>query len=275
MAAQRFYRVAVVSLVDYTMQLDRMSRGRFVLVGLLGTLGTLWAASCQGPQEFFRDSGVVNLGSGGIVSTGGQGASTSTGGVTGTGGTVVVGTGGTGTGGVATGGVTGTGGVATGGITGTGGKATGGVTGTGGVATGGITGTGGKATGGITGTGGVATGGVTGTGGLATGGITGTGGTATGGAGGAAGSTGTAKNCADAIALAGYSATGAQPCSACKENGADKSVACKAVIDCLDTKYPCGSANNCALQCNNSGGADSVVSVCVNALLTAGSCVQP
>ncbi len=156
--------------------------------------------------------------------------------------------------------MTGTGGVATGGITGTGGKATGGVPGTGGVATGGITGTGGVATGGITGTGGVATGGITGTGGTATG---------------AAGSTGTAANCADAIALAGYSATGAQPCSACLENGADKSMNCKKVIDCLDTNYPCGSANNCALQCNNAGPADSIVSACVNALLTAGSCVQP
>jgi hypothetical protein len=240
-----------------------MSPARFVLVGSLGALATLWATSCQGPQEFFRDSGIVTLGTGGIVSTGGQGASPSTGGVNGTGGIVIVGTGG----------------VATGGITGTGGKATGGVTGTGGVATGGITGTGGKATGGITGTGGVATGGITGTGGVATGGITGTGGVATGGitgaGGGAAGSTGTAKNCVDAIAMAGYSATGAQPCSACLENGADKSTNCKKVIDCLDTNYPCGSASNCALQCNNSGGADSIVSACVNALLTAGSCVQP
>ncbi len=100
--------------------------------------------------------------------------------------------------------------------------ATGGVTGNGrhrgdgrrdrgpaGVATGGVTGTGGiVATGGVTGTGGiVATGGVTGTGGIvATGGVTGTGGLP--GTGGAAGSSG-AKNCVDAIKLAGYSAGGA------------------------------------------------------------------
>ncbi len=232
-----------------------MSRGRFVLYGMLGALAAFWAASCQGPQEFFRDN-AIGSGTGGAVSTGGS---------PGSGGVVVTGAGGTGTGGV----------TATGGVTGTGGHATGGVTGTGGtVATGGVKGTGGiVATGGVTGTGGiVATGGVTGTGGIvATGGVTGTGGvTATGGAGGSA-----AKNCADAIKLAGYSAGTAAPCSACKENGADKSMSCMKVIDCLDTNFPCGSAMNCALNCNNNGGADSVVSACVNALLTAGSCVQP
>ncbi len=243
------------------MHLDGMSRGRLLLVGVLGAFGTLWAASCQGPQEFFRDSGVVNLGSGGIVSTGGQGASTSTGGVTGTGG-VVVGTGGT----PATGGVTGTGGVATGGITGTGGKATGGVTGTGGVATGGITGTGGKATGGITGTGGVATGGITGTGGVATGGITGTGGTATG----VAGSTGTAANCVDAIKMAGYVA-GSQSCAACKDNNTSQASICEMVVDCLDKMYPC--TGNCQLGCYNSAGASGVVMGCVSALLSAATCM--
>jgi hypothetical protein len=156
-------------------------------------------------------------------------------------------------------------------VTPTGGSpATGGVPGTGGiVATGGVPGTGGiVATGGVPGTGGiVATGGVKGTGGIvATGGVTGTGG--------AAGSSG-AKNCADAIKLAGYSAGSAPPCSACKENGADKSANCSKVIDCLDTNFPCGSNMNCALNCNNMGSADSVVSACVNALLTAGNCVQP
>jgi hypothetical protein len=164
---------------------------------------------------------------------------------------------------VATGGVKGTGGiVATGGVPGTGGiVATGGVTGTGGiVATGGVTGTGGRATGGVTGTGGI----------VATGGVTGTGGAA--GTTGSAGTTGTAKNCVDAIKLAGYSA-GGQSCSACKENGADKSMNCMKVIDCLDINYPCGAANNCALQCNNSGAADSVVSACVTSLLSAAACM--
>ena len=174
-----------------------------------------------------------------------------------------------GTGGiVATGGVKGTGGIAaTGGVKGTGGiVATGGVTGTGGiVATGGVPGTGGRATGGVTGTGGI----------VATGGVTGTGGVTRRADSGMAGSTGTAKNCADAIKLAGYSAGAAPPCSACKENGADKSMSCMKVIDCLDTNYPCGSDMNCSLKCTNSGGADSIVSACVNALLTAGSCVQP
>jgi hypothetical protein len=240
-----------------------MRTGRIVLYGLLGSLATFWAASCQGPQEFFRDN-ALSMGTGGVVSTGGQGQST--GGAPGTGGTIVTGAGGTGTGGVvSTGGVPGTGGHATGGVPGTGGHATGGVPGTGGiVATGGVPGTGGiAATGGVPGTGGiVATGGVPGTGGLT-------------GTGGAAGSSGTAKNCADAIKLAGYSAGTAPACSLCKENGADKSMSCMKVIDCLDTNYPCGSSMNCALNCNNSGGADSVVSACVNALLTAGSCVQP
>jgi hypothetical protein len=140
------------------------------------------------------------------------------------------------------------------------------VTGTGGiVATGGVTGTGGRATGGVTGTGGiVATGGVTGTGGV----------TATGGSG-MAGSTGTAKNCADAIKLAGYSAGTAPPCSACKENGADRSMSCMKVIDCLDTNYPCGSNMSCFLNCNNTSQANSIVTACVNALLVAGNCVQP
>jgi hypothetical protein len=240
-----------------------MSTGRFVLCGMLGTLAVFWAASCQGPQEFFRDN-AISSGTGGVVSTGGQGEST--GGAPGTGGTIV-GSGGSGTGGqTATGGSPGSGGK--------GGSGTGGLTGTGGLrGTGGVV-----ATGGVTGTGGiVATGGVTGTGGIvATGGVTGTGGvTATGGTTGAAGSTGTAKNCADAIKLAGYSAGTAPACSACKENGADKSMSCMKVIDCLDTNYPCGSNMNCALNCNNSGGADSIVVACVNALLTAGSCVQP
>jgi hypothetical protein len=229
-----------------------MRTGRIVLYGLLGSLATFWVVSCQGPQEFFRDS-ALNTGAGGVPGTGGT--------LTGSGGS---GTGGaTATGGSpATGGVPGTGGiVATGGVPGTGGRATGGVPGTGGiVATGGVPGTGGiVATGGVTGTGGiVATGGVTGTGGLP-------------GTGGAAGSSG-AKNCVDAIKLAGYSA-GGQMCSACKENGADKSTNCMKVIDCLDTNYPCGSANNCALQCSNSGGADSLDTACVTSLLSAAACM--
>src|SRR5450631_2426959 len=226
--------ISGLSYVDCSKRTGRMRTGQILLYGLLGSLATFWAASCQGPQEFFRDNAIIS----------------GTGGAPGTGGTL------TGSGGSGTGGLNATGGSpATGGVTGTGGRATGGVTGTGGiVATGGVTGTGGI----------VATGGVTGTGGLA----------ATGGTTGAAGSTG-GKNCADAIKLAGYSAGTAPPCSACKENGADKSMNCTKVIDCLDTNYPCGSAMNCALGCNNMGSADSVVTACVNALLTAASCTQP
>lgn len=121
-------------------------------------------------------------------------------------------------------------------------------------------------------------GGTTGSGGaVSTGGVPGTGGSGGttiggGGTGGVAGTGGaTTKNCVDAIKVAGYS-VGGQTCSSCVENGADKAANCERLIDCLDTNYPCGSANNCALQCNNSAGSDSVVSSCVNALLTAASC---
>ena len=47
-----------------------MSTGRFVLCGLMATLATFWAASCQGPEEFFRES-ANNSGSGGAPGTGG------------------------------------------------------------------------------------------------------------------------------------------------------------------------------------------------------------
>ena len=48
----------------------RMSTGRFVLCGLLGTLATFWAASCQGPEEFFREN-AISSGTGGAPGTGG------------------------------------------------------------------------------------------------------------------------------------------------------------------------------------------------------------
>ena len=105
-----------------------MRTGRIVLYGLLGSLATFWAASCQGPQEFFRDSG-LSTGTGGEVSTGGQGGQRRR-----------AGTGGSGTGSAgrrpaawpSTGGVPGRAAAATGGVPGTGGVATGGVPGTGG-----------------------------------------------------------------------------------------------------------------------------------------------
>ena len=132
---------------------------------------------------------------------------------------------------------------------------------------GGTTGSGGAiGTGGVLGTGG--SGGTTTVGG--TGGAAGVGGAAaTGGGAGTAGAM--PKNCVDAIKLGGYS-VGGQTCASCRENGADKAANCEALIDCLDTNYPCGSANNCVLQCDNAAGADSIVSGCVNALLTAASC---
>src|SRR5581483_4261996 len=92
-AGQRFCRAGMVLFsgylyVDSFRRTGRMKTGRIVLCGLLGTVATFWAASCQGPQEFFRDNAL----------------STATGGAPGTGGTL------TGAGGSGTGGLTATGG---------------------------------------------------------------------------------------------------------------------------------------------------------------------
>ena len=213
-----------------------MNLRRFLVVGALGAVAAAWTAACQGPDEFFRNGGQVGPGSGGQM--GASGGGPGSGGALGTGG-IRAGTGGSPV--ISTGGLSG----GTGGAPGTGGR----------VSTGGMTGTGGAV---------VSTGGVRGTGGV----VGGTGGTTGGGGSGAA-------NCAVAIQNAGYSAGSAPPCSACKENSSDKSMNCENVIDCLATHYPCGSANNCALGCNNAGAADGVVTQCVNAILTAGNCVQP
>jgi hypothetical protein len=204
----------------------------------------------------------------------------------GTCGTVVVGTdGGGGTGGGAGLGGRGQAGTAGGGVLGAGGMAGGtgvagrsgttGVGGTTGIAgshgTGGG-GMGGTSPGGMTGTAGTT--GAGGAGGISgTGGGSGTGGTnAAGGTIGTAGTTGTAgaggtsspKNCVDAIKLNGYSFTGAEPCSACKENGADESVKCEMLIDCEDSAYPC--TGNCQINCQNMAGADSAVLGCASSL---------
>jgi hypothetical protein len=97
--------------------------------------------------------------------------------------------------------------------------------------------------------------------------MTGTAGTiGTAGAGGAP----SAKNCIDAIKLNGYSATGAPSCSMCKNDQTDESAKCEKTIDCEDAAYPCDS--NCKLNCQNNQGDDSVVTGCVNSLLTAASC---
>ena len=145
-----------------------------------------------------------------------------------------------------------------------------GLTGTAGTvsSTGGQAGTGvsGAAGTGAAGTGAAGTG--AGGGGRAgTNGMAGTNGRA--GTNGMAGTTGAggAKNCVDAIKLNGYSAVGASPCSACKENGNDKSAACQTIIDCEDTGYPC--TGNCLNGCNNTAGADSIVAACASNLVSA------
>lgn len=93
---------------------------------------------------------------------------------------------------------------------------------------------------------------------IGTGGTTGTAG---------AGGTSSAKNCIDAIKLNNYSATGAPPCSMCKNNQTDESARCEAMIDCEDTGYPC--SGNCPTDCLNTAMGDGVVKDCVSALVTA------
>jgi hypothetical protein len=68
----------------------------------------------------------------------------------------------------------------------------------------------------------------------------------------------------------GYAWTGAPPCSACTDNGANQASKCESVINCLDQNYPCSGF--CQTNCLNQAGANSVVLNCVNALLAAASC---
>jgi hypothetical protein len=222
---------------------------KFIFVGLLGLSAAFWSASCQGPDELYRN-GISVTGAGGTISPSGGGGTTGVAGTTGKAGT-------TGAGGA-------TGRAGTSGSAGSSGNA--GINGSAG--TNGRAGTNGAAgMFGAAGTNGAAgTFGAAGTNGSAgtSGGTAGTTGT-TGGAG-----TNGAANCIDAIKLSGYSATGAQPCSMCKNNQTDESAKCEKTIDCEDAAYPCDS--NCKLNCQNSQGDDSVVTGCVNSLLTAASC---
>jgi hypothetical protein len=50
---------------------------------------------------------------------------------------------------------------------------------------------------------------------------------------------------------------------------------CKAMINCLETKFPCSSTmntNNCYVDCRNMAGVSSPTETCVNRLLDAASC---
>jgi hypothetical protein len=237
---------------------------KIFFVGLLGLSAAFWSASCQGPDELYRN--------GGISVTGAAGSVSQTGGNTGAGGSKLTGIAGNGAAGT-TGGQAGTTGIGNhAGTTGAAGTGGGGRAGT----SGGIAGTSGGAagtSGGVAGT----SGGRAGT----SGGTAGTSGGLAGTNGGTAGTTGTtgvagtngaggAANCIDAIKLNGYSATGAQPCSMCKNNQTDESSKCEKTIDCEDAAYPCDG--NCKLNCQNGQGDDSVVTGCVTSLLAAASC---
>src|SRR5450432_2946259 len=217
-----------------------MSMKRFLVVVVLGLGAAFWSISCQGPDELFRNAPGGLTGTAGTISpTGGQGGTA----VSGTAGRGAAGTGAGGSGRAGTNGMAGTmGNAGTNGMAGTMGNA----------GTNGMAGTMGKA----------GTNGMAGTMGKAgTNGMAGTMGMGGGGA---------AKNCIDAIKLNGYSATGAPPCSMCKNNQTDESSKCEKTIDCEDAAYPCDGS--CKLNCQNSQGDDSVVSGCVNSLLTAASC---
>src|SRR5450432_526071 len=229
-----------------------MSMKRFLVVVILGLGAAFWSISCQGPDELFRNAPGGLTGTAGTISpTGGQGGTA----VSGTAGRGAAGTGAGGSGRAGTNGMAGTmGNAGTNGMAGTMGNAgTNGMAGTmGNAGTNGMAGTMGKA----------GTNGMAGTMGKAgTNGMAGTMGMGGGGA---------AKNCIDAIKLNGYSATGAPPCSMCKNNQTDESSKCEKTIDCEDAAYPCDGS--CKLNCQNSQGDDSVVSGCVNSLLTAASC---
>jgi hypothetical protein len=70
----------------------------------------------------------------------------------------------------------------------------------------------------------------------------------------------------DAVRKNGYAHSGAQPCSACVDNGINRSATCQQVIDCLALAYPC--SGNCESNCQNNAGATTVVMSCVDALVT-------
>jgi hypothetical protein len=236
---------------------------RFEVVFAFLGAAALAVASCQGPDELFRDGSAAETGSAGRSMGDGGGSAglggSSSGGqrtpAAGSGGSSLAGRGGASG---ASGGASGAGGSAGGGgVAGSAGGGGGGTTGAAG--TGGGT-TGAAGNGGTPGAGGHVTAGAGGS-------STGSGGSPSTGAGGTAGQ---GANCVDTIKKNGYSAPGAPPCSACKDNTTNESARCESAIGCLDTNYPC--SGTCKTNCFNAAVADSVVQGCVNALLTAASC---
>ena len=82
-----------------------------------------------------------------------------------------------------------------------------------------------------------------------------------------------AINCIQQIINNGYSFGTTPPCSACVENGTSRATQCTAIIDCLQTNYPC--TGNCTNQCNNTAKASGVAISCANAITTAAACPPP
>jgi hypothetical protein len=77
-----------------------------------------------------------------------------------------------------------------------------------------------------------------------------------------------APNCVQQIINNGYSFGSIPSCSVCvDQNRLSYATQCKAIIDCLQTHYPC--TGNCPSTCNNSAGANSAAIGCADALMTA------
>jgi len=151
--------------------------------------------------------------------------------------------------------------------------------------TGGVVSTGGTTASPMGGTTTIGSGGKTGAGGVtsaggskSTGGVSGSGGgtVSSGGVSGAGGTTSTdagrpsidgGGNCVSKIISNGYACGTASACSDCKDNNTSLETKCKAVLDCIGSKYPC--TGNCSTECFNSAGASGPVQTCVSALQTA------
>ena len=77
-----------------------------------------------------------------------------------------------------------------------------------------------------------------------------------------------AGNCVAQIQANGYAFPPAAPCSSCRDNNLSLEGKCKAMIDCLESRFPCTSST-CNSQCLNNVGGSSVVDTCAKALTNA------
>jgi hypothetical protein len=74
-------------------------------------------------------------------------------------------------------------------------------------------------------------------------------------------------NCVQQIQGNGYSYGSVAPCSQCFDNSVNLSVACKGMIDCVASSWPC--TGNCWTDCRDSVGGSGVVDTCVSNLTNA------